>query len=33
VQAVGHGRARRWITPPLPGIATALLLPQVLPRP
>lgn len=33
VQAVGHGRARRWITPPLPGIATALLLPQGFPRP
>lgn len=33
VQAVGRGRARRWMAPPLPGIATALLLPQVLPRP
>lgn len=33
VQTLGRGRARRWITPPLPGIATTLLLPQVLPRP
>jgi hypothetical protein len=27
VQAFGHGRARRWITPPVPGFATTLLLP------
>ncbi|SEI68202.1 helix-turn-helix domain-containing protein [Frateuria terrea] len=27
VQAVGGGRARRWMTPALPGFATALLLP------
>ncbi|HEY9132317.1 MAG TPA: helix-turn-helix domain-containing protein [Dyella sp.] len=27
VQALGHGRARRWTVPPLPGFATALLLP------
>ncbi len=26
-QAIGRGRARRWITPPLPGFATTLLLP------
>jgi hypothetical protein len=26
-QAFGRGRARRWTTPPLPGIATTLLLP------
>ncbi len=31
VQPVGRGRARRWITPPLPGITTALLLPAPLP--
>ncbi len=31
VQAFGKGRARRWMTPPLPGIATALLLPAPLP--
>lgn len=30
VQASGHGRARRWSTPPLPGFATALLLPAPL---
>jgi hypothetical protein len=28
VQPSGDGRARRWATPPLPGFATALLLPQ-----
>ena len=28
VQAVGHGRARRWMTPPDPAFATALLLPR-----
>ncbi|HTU66132.1 MAG TPA: hypothetical protein VMF52_09290 [Steroidobacteraceae bacterium] len=27
VQSYGRGRARRWMTPPLPGIATSLLLP------
>jgi hypothetical protein len=31
VQALGHGRARRWIAPPLPGFATILLLPGPLP--
>jgi DNA-binding IclR family transcriptional regulator len=31
VQAFGAARARRWLTPPLPGIATALLLPAPLP--
>jgi len=31
VQAVGLGRARRWMTPPIPGFATALLLPAPLP--
>ncbi len=31
VQAFGHGRARRWTTPPLPGFATTLLLPAPLP--
>jgi hypothetical protein len=31
VQAFGHGRARRWMTPPLPGFATTLLLPAPLP--
>ncbi len=31
VQAFGAGRARRWMTPPLPGIATTLLLPAPLP--
>ncbi len=33
VHAVGRGRARRWITPPVPGFATALLLPAPLPLP
>jgi len=27
VQALGRGRARRWMTPPLPGFTTTLLLP------
>lgn len=27
VQPLGRGRARRWMTPPVPGFATALLLP------
>jgi hypothetical protein len=31
VQSFGHGRSRRWITPPLPGFTTALLLPAHLP--
>ena len=31
VEPLGHGRARRWVTPPLPGFATALLLPGPLP--
>jgi hypothetical protein len=31
VRAVGQGRARRWMTPPVPGFATALLLPAPLP--
>jgi hypothetical protein len=31
VQSVGRGRARRWLTPPVPGFATTLLLPTPLP--
>ena len=31
VQTFGRGRARRWVTPPLPGFATLLLLPTPLP--
>jgi hypothetical protein len=31
VQSFGHGRARRWTTPPMPGFTTALLLPAPLP--
>ncbi|WP_288097924.1 helix-turn-helix domain-containing protein [Pseudomonas sp.] len=31
VQSFGHGRARRWMTPPVPGFATTLLLPGPLP--
>jgi hypothetical protein len=31
VQALGLGRSRRWMTPPLPGFTTALLLPSPLP--
>jgi hypothetical protein len=31
VQSIGHGRARRWMTPPVPGFATAWLLPAPLP--
>ena len=31
VHSFGHGRARRWTSPPAPGIATALLLPATLP--
>ncbi len=30
-QALGHGRARRWTAPPVPGFTTALLLPAPLP--
>jgi hypothetical protein len=30
VQSFGRGRARRWMTPPMPGFATALLLPTAL---
>ncbi|NKJ51098.1 helix-turn-helix domain-containing protein [Burkholderia sp. SG-MS1] len=32
VQSFGRGRARRWIMPPMPGFATALLLPPPLPH-
>jgi len=31
VQAIGRGRARRWMTPPVPGFPTTLLLPAGLP--
>jgi hypothetical protein len=31
VQSLGRGRARRWVTPPVPGFTTALLLPASLP--
>jgi hypothetical protein len=31
VQFYGHARARRWLTPPLPGFTTTLLLPAALP--
>jgi hypothetical protein len=31
VQSFGRGRARRWMTPPVPGFATVLLLPAPLP--
>jgi hypothetical protein len=31
VQSFGRGRARRWTTPPVPGFATTLLLPALLP--
>jgi hypothetical protein len=31
VQSFGHGRARRWTTPSVPGFATTLLLPVPLP--
>ncbi|MGY4398245.1 tetratricopeptide (TPR) repeat protein [Sphingomonas sp. UYAg733] len=30
VQSFGHGRARRWTTPPMPGFTTTLLLPAPL---
>jgi DNA-binding winged helix-turn-helix (wHTH) protein len=32
VQFYGHGRARRWMTPPVPGFTTTLLLPAPLPN-
>ena len=32
VQSFGHGRARRWMTPPVPGFATVLLLTGLLPN-
>ena len=32
VQSFGHGRARRWMTPPVPGFATVLLLTALLPN-
>jgi len=32
VQSFGRGRARRWMTPPLPGFTTTLLLPAPLPN-
>ena len=31
VHSVGRGRARRWMTPPVPGFTTTLLLPAPLP--
>ncbi len=31
VQSFGRGRARRWLTPPVPGFTTTLLLPALLP--
>jgi hypothetical protein len=31
VQSLGRGRARRWMTPPVPGFTTTLLLPAALP--
>ena len=31
VQSFGHGRARRWLTPPTPGFPTTLLLAASLP--
>ena len=30
VQSIGRGRAKRWLTPPVPGFTTALLLPAAL---
>ena len=32
VQSFGHGRARRWMTPPVAGFTTTLLLPGALPN-
>jgi hypothetical protein len=31
IQSLGRGRARRWMTPPVPGFTTSLLLPASLP--
>jgi hypothetical protein len=31
VQSFGRARGRRWMTPPVPGFATTLLLPASLP--
>ena len=31
VRSLGRGRARRWVTPPVPGFTTTLLLPAPLP--
>jgi hypothetical protein len=31
VQSFGRGRTQRWMTPPLPGFTTTLLLPAPLP--
>ena len=31
VQSIGRGRTRRWMSPPLPGFTTALLLPGPVP--
>jgi hypothetical protein len=31
VQSFGRGRARRWMTPPVPGFTSTLLLPSPLP--
>jgi hypothetical protein len=31
IQSFGRGRARRWVTPPVPGFTTTLLLPAPLP--
>jgi predicted HTH transcriptional regulator len=31
VQSLGRGRARRWMTPPVPGFATSMLLSAPLP--
>jgi hypothetical protein len=31
VQSIGNGRTRRWMTPPIPGFTTALLLPAPFP--
>jgi len=32
VQSFGRGRALRWMTPPMPGFTTTLLLPAPLPN-
>jgi hypothetical protein len=31
VQSFGRGRSRRWMTPPVPGFTTTLLLPALVP--